>query len=98
MADQNKRGAVMNARTISRATEIMPIIRGIQASGITSASGIAAALNHRGVPTVQGGAWWQAVQVQRVLAKPPERPYPWNSGKPAPTRAMPIPSPPTSCP
>ena len=69
MADQNKGGAVMKARAISRATKIMPIIREIQASGITSASGIATALNQRAVPTVQGGAWWQAVQVQRVLSR-----------------------------
>ena len=69
MADQNRGADAMKAKAISRASEILPIIREIQASGITSASGIAVALNQRGVPTVQGGAWWQAVQVQRILAR-----------------------------
>lgn len=59
----------MKAKAISRASDILPIIREIQASGITSASGIAVALNQRGVRTVQGGDWWQAVQVQRILAR-----------------------------
>ena len=59
----------MKAKAISRASNILPIIREIQASGITSASGIAVALNQRGVRTVHGGDWWQAVQVQRILAR-----------------------------
>lgn len=68
---QNRGGAARKAKAISQAAKILPIIDEIQASGITSASGIAAVLNRRGVPTVQGSAWWQAVQVQRVLAKAP---------------------------
>jgi hypothetical protein len=69
MATQNRGAEALKAKAISRASEIMPIIRQIQASGITSAAGIAAALNQRSVPTVRGGDFWQAVQVQRVLAR-----------------------------
>lgn len=69
MVAQNKGADAMKAKAISRASDILPIIREIQASVITSASGIAVVLNQRGVPIVQGGAWWQAVQVQRVLAR-----------------------------
>lgn len=65
---QAKGGAATKAKSISRASDIAPIIRDIQASGITSASGIATALNDQGIPTARGGTW-QAVQVQRVLAK-----------------------------
>lgn len=59
----------MKAKAISRASDVAPIIREIQASGITTAYGIAAALNQRGVPTVRSGAFWQTIQVQRLLAK-----------------------------
>ncbi|TXN05314.1 resolvase [Methylobacterium sp. WL103] len=52
----------------TRKVDLLPVIEDIRASGITTANGIAAALNDRGVPTARGGAW-QAVQVQRVLAR-----------------------------
>lgn len=58
----------MTAKAIGRTSDILPIIREIQATGITSASGIATALNERGIPPAKGGKW-QAVQVQRVLTK-----------------------------
>lgn len=67
-AAQNKGGAAMRAKAIANAADRLPIIAEIQASGITSASGIASALNERGIPTAKGGKW-QAVQVQRVLAR-----------------------------
>jgi arginine deiminase len=57
MATQNRGAEALKAKAISRASEI------------TSAAGIAAALNQRSVPTVRGGDFWQAVQVQRVLAR-----------------------------
>jgi hypothetical protein len=44
----------------------MPVVEAIQAEGITTATGIAKALNERGIPTTRGGRW-QAVQVQRLL-------------------------------
>jgi Recombinase len=42
-------------------------LRDIRETGITSANGIAAELNRRGVTTPRGGRW-QAWQVQRILA------------------------------
>jgi hypothetical protein len=48
--------------------DLLPVINAIRAEGITSATGIARALNQRGIPTTRG-ARWHAVQVQRVLRK-----------------------------
>ena len=48
------------------ATSIMPIIRKIQASGITKPGSIAAALTARGVATMRGGKW-TGDKVLRVL-------------------------------
>jgi len=45
------------------------VIRELQANGVTSLAGIAAALNERGIPTASGQGPWQAVQVSRVLAR-----------------------------
>jgi hypothetical protein len=42
-------------------------IRKIQASGITSANGIARELTSRKLPTLTGGKVWSAAQVQRLL-------------------------------
>jgi DNA invertase Pin-like site-specific DNA recombinase len=39
------------------AVNVMPIIRSIQKSGITSLGGIAEVLNNRGIPTARGGRW-----------------------------------------
>jgi DNA invertase Pin-like site-specific DNA recombinase len=39
------------------ATNVMPIVRSVQKSGITSLGGIAEVLNNRGVPTARGGRW-----------------------------------------
>jgi DNA invertase Pin-like site-specific DNA recombinase len=55
-------------RSRARAADLEPIVRELQASGITSLSGLAKALNDKGIPTARGGSW-QAVQVQRVLAR-----------------------------
>ena len=61
-----QRGAeVRRARAATRARDLAPVIEAIRAEGITSATGIAKALNERGIPTAQGGKW-QAVQVQRL--------------------------------
>lgn len=59
----------VKAKGKAQAARFEPVIREIQAAGITSATGIAKALNERGIPTARGGGEWQAVQVQRVLAR-----------------------------
>jgi DNA invertase Pin-like site-specific DNA recombinase len=53
-----KRGAAANARGADAfASNIIPIVRSVQAAGITSLRGIAAALNARGIATPRGGRW-----------------------------------------
>jgi hypothetical protein len=47
-----------------------PIVRTIQASGISSLAGIADALNLRGIRTARGGAW-HASTVRNLLARSP---------------------------
>ncbi|KMO21621.1 recombinase family protein [Methylobacterium platani] len=56
------------ARARSRAADLAPTIAALKAEDITSASGIAAALNAKGIPAARGGEW-QAIQVQRLLAR-----------------------------
>jgi DNA invertase Pin-like site-specific DNA recombinase len=50
------------------AKNILPIIREIRSSGVTSNRGIARALNARGVATARGGVW-SAVQVGAILQR-----------------------------
>jgi DNA invertase Pin-like site-specific DNA recombinase len=50
------------------AKNVLPIIREIQASGVTSQRGIAPALNARGVATARGGVWSDA-QVAAILRR-----------------------------
>lgn len=56
------------AKADATAADIAPVIADLRASGVTSLTSIAKALNERGIPTARGGKW-QAVQVQRVLAR-----------------------------
>jgi DNA invertase Pin-like site-specific DNA recombinase len=50
------------------AANVLPIVRTIQTSGITSLAGIAEALNARGIRTARGGAWY-ASTVRNLLAR-----------------------------
>jgi DNA invertase Pin-like site-specific DNA recombinase len=59
----------VRARAAARATDLAPVVRELQAAGVTSLVGIAAALNERGIPTASGQGLWQAVQVSRVLTR-----------------------------
>jgi DNA invertase Pin-like site-specific DNA recombinase len=59
---------VRRAKAAQRAGDLSPIISELREAGISSFAGIAKALNERGIPTARGGEW-QAVQVQRVLAR-----------------------------
>jgi hypothetical protein len=61
--------SVIAKRAVDKAADYAPVIREIQATGVTSLTGIAAALNERGIPTASGQGAWQAVQVGRVLAR-----------------------------
>jgi hypothetical protein len=49
--------------------DVAATVKSVQAAGVTSLAGIAAALNERGIPTASGRGTWQAVQVSRVLAR-----------------------------
>jgi DNA invertase Pin-like site-specific DNA recombinase len=48
------------------ATNVLPVIREIQASGITTLRGVARALTARGIATARGGEW-SPVQVRDIL-------------------------------
>jgi DNA invertase Pin-like site-specific DNA recombinase len=58
----------IQARVASRAADLAPTIRELQAGGHTSLRAIAAALNVQGITTSQGGEW-SAIQVSRLLAR-----------------------------
>lgn len=64
-----KAQAVRHAKANAKASDLSETIDAIRASGVTSARGIAEVLGARGIPTPRGGATWQAVQVQRILAR-----------------------------
>jgi hypothetical protein len=51
------------------AASVGPIIKKLQASGVTTRRGIAAELNKQGIPTPSGTGQWQPEQVRRVLAR-----------------------------
>jgi hypothetical protein len=57
------------ARADKRAAKLAPILKELQASGVTSLRAIAAALNERGIPTATGYGRWHHVQVGKVLAR-----------------------------
>ena len=50
------------------AANVVPIIREIEASGVTSHLGIAKALNARGIPTARGGEWYDST-VKNILRR-----------------------------
>lgn len=52
------------------ASNVLPIIHHVQAAGITSYSGIAEALNRRGIKTARGRTW-QATTVRGVMLRAP---------------------------
>jgi DNA invertase Pin-like site-specific DNA recombinase len=56
-------------RANERATDLAPTIANLQAAGVRSLRGIAAALNERGIPAASGRGEWSAVQVSRALAR-----------------------------
>ena len=63
-----KAQAAHRANADQFAAEMLPIIEGIRAAGITTLGGIADALNKRGVPTARGGSW-HAMTVRNLLLR-----------------------------
>ena len=54
------------------ARNVLPVVRALQAHGITTKRELAQALNERGVPTARGGVW-HAVTVGNVLRRVPSQ-------------------------
>ena len=69
-AEQRAQGrAAIEARSQARAVDLGPTIAALQAEGVTTLAGLAAALTERGIPTARGSSTWSAMQVSRVLAR-----------------------------
>jgi hypothetical protein len=66
-------GKARRARADAHAAELAPTIKALQARGLTSLRGIAAALNKAGIRTTGGRGKWDATLVRRVLARLPRR-------------------------
>jgi hypothetical protein len=61
--------AAVQARADERAADLAPIVKELQAAGVTTLRGIADGLNRSGIPTPRGRGEWQAAQVERVLVR-----------------------------
>lgn len=59
--------AAYSAQAASRKANVLPIVEQIRAAGVTTLSGIAGALNARGIKTARGGEW-SATQVSRLMS------------------------------
>ena len=69
LAQASALGVASNrAKADQFAANTMPIIREIQASGVTSLRGVARALNARGVPSARGTPW-SPVAVSNVIRR-----------------------------
>jgi DNA invertase Pin-like site-specific DNA recombinase len=69
LADAQAKGAEQNAaRATTFAANVLPVVREIQAAGLTSTREIAAALNARGIRTARGGDWHHTT-VQNLLKR-----------------------------
>jgi len=68
---RKKAVAALKERAASRAADLAPVISELQAAGVTSLRAIATELNARGIPTSRGKGEWSAVQVKRVIDRPP---------------------------
>ena len=60
--------AAVRAASSQFSANVLPVIREVQATGMTSANAIAGELNRRGVKTARGGRWTH-VTVGKVLAR-----------------------------
>jgi DNA invertase Pin-like site-specific DNA recombinase len=57
------------AKAAARMADLAPVIAELRASGVSSARGIAKALQSRGIAAPRGGESWSAAQVSRLLAR-----------------------------
>jgi DNA invertase Pin-like site-specific DNA recombinase len=70
LGEAQQRGAASTrAAAGAFASNTLPIIRQIEASGVSGLRAIAAALNARGIRTARGGGW-HATTVRNMLARP----------------------------
>lgn len=65
---QAKAAHALRAGADAFAADVLPIVRQIQAAGVTSTRDIAAALNARGIRTARGGEWHHST-VRNLLAR-----------------------------
>ena len=65
---------IRRARAIARAKAIAPTLQQLRASGITSATGIAKALNQQGIATALGKRWTarSIINLQQLLQNAPK--------------------------
>jgi DNA invertase Pin-like site-specific DNA recombinase len=69
LPDAQAKGVAANREAADTfAANVLPIVRQIQASGVTTLRTIAAALNNRGVRTARGGMWHDST-VRNLLAR-----------------------------
>ncbi len=69
LAEAQKIGQAANREGADTfAANVLPIVRQIQASGLTTPRAVAAALNDRGIRTARGGAWHNST-VRNLLAR-----------------------------
>ena len=60
--------AAKSEKAVAQAEKLLPKLRDLEAAGVCSLVGIAAALNAQGIPAPRGGQW-SATQVLRVKAR-----------------------------
>jgi alkylated DNA nucleotide flippase Atl1 len=60
-------GAANRTAADAFATNVLPVVRQIQAAGVATHRAIAEALNARGIRTARGGAWYSST-VRNLLA------------------------------
>ena len=63
--------AVTRRLADERAANTLPIVRALQASGVSTLQGMADALNARGIPTARGARWYPTT-VRNLLARDPQ--------------------------
>jgi hypothetical protein len=62
-------GEARQARANAHAASLAPIVKELQAAGVTSLNAIAVALDERAIPTPSGDGRWYAMQVARLLKR-----------------------------